>query len=122
MEDLIPKSKIESLDILTAKKLRDQLSKRISKIRTTDTLQITTFISAEKINALEQAIQWAYENKLLKKKTRYAFLKFAVENTIKLILTERNRQETIRLQQEALKSQIEPNIPQNNQAHNMYQQ
>uniref|UniRef100_A0A6M3M8I5 Uncharacterized protein n=1 Tax=viral metagenome TaxID=1070528 RepID=A0A6M3M8I5_9ZZZZ len=99
------------MDILSAKKLRTQLSKRISAIRVTDTIRLVTFVSAEKKTVMDIGIQWLYDNQLIKKKSKYAFLKFAVENTLKLILDEREKQEKIELQKIAYMSQIEPNLP-----------
>ena len=99
------------MDILSAKKLRTQLSKRISAIRETDTIRLVTFVSAEKKTVMDIGIQWLYDNQLIKKKSKYAFLKFAVENTLKLILDEREKQEKIELQKIAYMSQIEPNLP-----------
>jgi len=99
------------MDILSAKRLRTQLSKRISAIRVTDTIRLVTFVSAEKKTVMDIGIQWLYDNQLIKKKSKYAFLKFAVENTLKLILDEREKQEKIELQKIAYMSQIEPNLP-----------
>lgn len=99
------------MDILSAKRLRTQLSKRISAIRETDTIRLVTFVSAEKKTVMDIGIQWLYDNQLIKKKSKYAFLKFAVENTLKLILDEREKQEKIELQKIAYMSQIEPNLP-----------
>jgi len=111
MEKLKQDIDVGHMDILSAKKLRVQLSKRISAIRVTDTIKLVTVVNAEKKAVMDIGIQWLYDNKLIKKKSKYAFLKFAVENTLKLILDEREKQERIELQKAVYMSQIEPNLP-----------
>ncbi|TFH47217.1 MAG: hypothetical protein E4G94_00595 [ANME-2 cluster archaeon] len=86
MEKLVSDADISTMDIFHAKQLRKELSRRISKIRSKDTIRIQTTISAEKKLALQLTVNWLYDNKLIKSKSRYAFLQFAVENTMKQVL------------------------------------
>ncbi|MBE0524440.1 MAG: hypothetical protein IBX40_08950 [Methanosarcinales archaeon] len=108
MEEIPIDIQISKMDILHAKELRKKLSKRISAIRVTDTIRLETVISAEKKYAMDLAIEWLYANKIIKKKTRYSFLKFAVENTIRLVLDEREKEKDLQQQQSAMDSLERP--------------
>lgn len=108
MEKIPTETQIADMDILSAKQLRKKLTKRISAIRVTDTIRIQTIISAEKKTAMELAIDWLHRNKIIPNKTRYGFLKFAVENTIKLVLAQREKEELLEQQQIAQNSQRQP--------------
>ena len=101
---------INDMDIFSAKKLREKLSSRISRIRSKDTIRIQTTISAEKKTALRITIDWLYEHELIKSKSRYAFLQFAVENTIKQVLNQRQNDE---LQRQAELDRISQEGPSN---------
>jgi len=108
------------MDILTAKQIQKQIARRITSIRAKDTTKISTFISAEKKNAMLLTVDWLYSHGFLKRKTVYAFLKFAVENTIKLVLDQRESEEALQLQKSVLESQGEPNLNNANPAQNQY--
>ena len=113
-------TQIEHMDILTAKQIQKQIARRITSIRAKDTTKISTFISAEKKNAMLLTVDWLYSHGFLKRKTVYAFLKFAVENTIKLVLDQRESEEALQLQKSVLESQGEPNLNNANPAQNQY--
>jgi len=108
-------TQISKMDIVSAKELRKKLSKRISAIRVTDTIRLETVISAEKKNDMDMTIEWLYDNQQIKKKTRYSFLKFAVENTMEIILEQVGREQAIQQQQSAVNSQEQPGSYQNEQ-------
>lgn len=122
MDDLPLENQIASLDIFSAKKLRAQLTKRISSIRVSDTIRLETKISAEKKIAMDLTIDWLHSKKFIPSKTKYGFLKFAVENTMKLVLDQREAEEMQRLQQAALNSQEQPNPGNAEMPYNSYRQ
>lgn len=97
-------------------KLRKSIQKEISIERRNKNLRIETFIPALKINDFINAKEWAFKKKLIPKNTNWAFTKFAVLNTIGLILSEINTE--IELQQQ--KDQIEHNQNVPIQATNQY--
>jgi len=105
-------TQISKMDIQSAKEFRKKLSKRISAIRVTDTIRLETVISAEKKNDMDMTIEWLYDNQQIEKKTRYSFLKFAVENTMKVILEQVGREQAIQ-QQSPMNSQEQPGSYQN---------
>lgn len=86
---MIPTNKDISLLTLEDKlTLRKKVQQEISLERRNKNLRIETFIPALKINDFIQAKEWAFSKKFITKNTNWAFTKFAVLNTIDLILTE----------------------------------
>ena len=98
MEKLPSDLDIAAMDIFSAKQLKQKLMTRISRIRKKDTIRIQTTISAEKKTAMYITIDWLYDNELIKSKSRYALLQFAIENTIKQVLSQ--------IQNDELKRQV----------------
>ncbi len=84
----LPNLNIGLLDLDEKIELRKQIQKQISKDRQNKNLRITTFIPATKIDDFLHAKEWAFNKGLIPKNTNWAFTKFAVLNTMDLILTE----------------------------------
>lgn len=101
MEETSIYKEIEGMDILTAKKHQANLAKHIRKIRSKNTVKLESFVSAEKKNALLLSIDWLFSHGFIKKKTRYAFLKFAVDEMMKNVLAQHEKEQA-QLQQQAI--------------------
>ncbi len=102
----LPNINIELMGLDEKIELRKKIQKQISVDRQKKNLRITTFIPALKINDFINAKNWAFKKGFFAKNTNWAFTKFAVLNTIDLILTEIKTE--IKLQHE--KDQIEHNL------------
>lgn len=85
MEKMEPSEMLESMDFLTLKALRDRASKRLKEIRSKKYLRVPAYIPTEVRDSFDIAVKWAYENKLTKKPSNWAFVQFAVVNTVKMI-------------------------------------
>ena len=108
METLDTETPIGNMDIFTAKEYRAEATKRIAYLRSKDTIKLETVMSAEKKNALILSINWLHTHGFIKKKTRYAFLKFAVEKMMENILAQHEKEQA-QLQQQAIRnSQSQP--------------
>ena len=104
---------MDSMDINEIVALRKLATKHIKKLRKDKTKKIQTFIPATKHFDLVKAQNWAYEQGLIDKNTLYGFSKFAILNTIdmiiKQIIIEENQK---RILEETMNNQNQPNIPQ----------
>lgn len=103
MDETSINQSISEMDILTSKKLQKNIGKHISKLRSKDTVKLESFVSAEKKNALLLSIDWLFTHGFIKKKTRYAFLKFAVDEMMKNVLAQHEKEQAQK-QQEAIRS------------------
>ena len=103
MEQTSINKTISEMDILTAKKHQADLAKHIRKLRSKNTVKLESFVSAEKKNALLLSIDWLHSHGFIKKKTRYAFLKFAVDEMIKNVLSQHEKEQA-QLQQQAIRN------------------
>ena len=74
MEKVDTKNSIPEMDILTAKRERQKLSKHIAHLRSKDTIKLETYVSAEKKNALMITINWLYSHEFIKKKTNLSLM------------------------------------------------
>ena len=70
-------------------------------------LRITVYVEGIYRDSYETAKGWAYEKDLAKKSTDWAFAKFAIKNTIKMILDEIERERNAPPEQPKI-----PEIPQ----------
>ena len=103
MEQTSINKTLSEMDILTAKKHQADLAKHIRKLRSKNTVKLESFVSAEKKNALLLSIDWLHSHGFIKKKTRYAFLKFAVDEMIKNVLSQHEKEQA-QLQQQAIRN------------------
>lgn len=105
----LPNLNIELMGLDEKIELRKKIQKQISKDRQNKNLRITTFIPALKINDFINAKNWAFNKGFFAKNTNWAFTKFAVLNTIDLILTEIKTE--IELQQQKDLIENNQNVP-----------
>jgi len=110
MENLNPQIFTGNNDLNKLKEIRDAATKQIKRLRDEKTIRIPAYVPAELRESLDSAVEYAFINGFIKKQTRWAFAKFAVANTITLIINqkkEEDRQKTIAAQYET------PNIAPN---------
>ena len=92
LSSLNVESILPELSIQETKELRDKLSKNIKSMRKTNRLSLTVFVEAEYRESFEKAKRWARQKKLTKTDSNWAFSKFAITNTIKMIMEEIDRE------------------------------
>lgn len=68
--------------------LRKKISNNIKSIRKRRNLSLTVYVQAEVRDSFEIARKWAFERKLTKTDSNWAFAKFALLNTIQIILNQ----------------------------------
>lgn len=83
---------ISDMSLQEAKELRNLLSQDIQKRRKKETLRMEVYISAEFAAFVEAAKDWAFKNRLIKRNTKWTYAKFAIINTTKMILEQRDKE------------------------------
>ena len=110
MENSNPLLLIGTYDLEKLKEIRDSATKQIKNIREKKTIRIPAYVPAELRNKLDIAVEYAFLNSFIKKQTRWAFAKFAVANTITLIINQKKQEDA----QKSIAEQYEsPNIAPN---------
>jgi len=69
-----------------SQELRKKLSKNIKAIRKRKNLSLTVYVQAEVRDSFETARKWAFERGLTKTDSNWAFAKFALLNTIQIVI------------------------------------
>jgi len=69
-----------------SQQLRKKISKNIKSIRKRRNLSLTVYVQAEVRDSFETARAWAFERGLTKTNSNWAFAKFALVNTIQMII------------------------------------
>lgn len=82
------KELIESVDYDDLKELKKEATRKLSSVRNRDRLFFRIYLQKEFVENFERARDWAFNKGLIKKRTRWAFAKFAVINVIDQIITE----------------------------------
>jgi len=83
---------------------RKKLSQKIQYTRKKKSLRMEVYIQAEYRDAVELAKEWAYENGLIKRNTKWTFAKFCIINTTKMILAQIETNKNEKLRQEAIEN------------------
>ena len=85
-EDVV--KKLSELTLPELKNLRHLATKKITNIRMSKSLRVVVYLQAEVREQFETALLWAFENGLIKRKTKWSFAKFSILNTMNLIQEE----------------------------------
>ena len=97
--------------MLETEQLRDELTRNLQEMRRQKALRITVYVEGKYRDSYENAKKWAHEKELTKKPTDWAFCKFAISNTIKMIIEEIERERNAPPEDpENLETPQEPNI------------
>ena len=118
----LPNLNIDLMGLDEKIKLRKEIQKQISKDRLNKNLRITTFIPALKINDFNHAKEWAFNKGFFAKNTNWAFTKFAVLNTIDLILGEIKTEMELQQQNDLIENNQDVPIQATNQHVKAYQE
>ena len=102
---------LSGLGLEESQELRRKISKNIKSIRKRRNLSLTVYVQAEVRDSFETARKWAFERGLTKTDSNWAFAKFALLNTIQIIIDqiEREREAPPELPEESVE-QEEPII------------
>ena len=102
---------LSDLDINDTELLRNRLTKDIKSMRKSANLSLTVFVPAKLRDQFEIAKKWAHEKKMTPSNSNYAFAKFAMANTINMIIDEIERERNAPPEQpEDPETPQEPNI------------
>ena len=102
------KSELDGLSLEELKALRDHARKKISKIRLKKRTVFTVYIPAEYREYVEQAVQWAYQNGLIKHPTKWSFCKLAITNLTDLITKKIMEERVARIRAEQVSEKLTP--------------
>lgn len=86
------KKLIDNIGYDDLKLLRKESTRELSKVRLRDRIKFTIYLPKEYSIKYERAVSWAFERGLIKKKTRWAFTRFAVTNVIDMIVREMDKE------------------------------
>jgi hypothetical protein len=87
------KELVENIDYDDLKDLRKIATHKLSLVRHRDRLYFRIYLPKEFVINFERARDWAFSRGLIKKKTRWAFAKFAVMNVIDQIMKEIDKEQ-----------------------------
>ena len=79
---------LSNLTLEESQELRNKVSKNIKSIRKRRNLSLTVYVQAEVRDSFETARKWAFERGLTKTDSNWAFAKFALLNTVQLVLNQ----------------------------------
>jgi len=97
-------------DLNKLKEIRDAATKQIKRLRDEKTIRIPAYVPAELRESLDRAVEYAFIKGFIKKPTRWGLAKFALANTITLLINQKEQEDM----QKAIAAQYEsPNIPPN---------
>lgn len=91
---------IENVDYDDLKELKKEATRKLSSVRNRDRLFFRIYLQKEFVENFVRALDWAFNRGLIKKRTRWAFAKFAVINVIDQIITEIDKERIARENEE----------------------
>ncbi|MFH1769093.1 MAG: hypothetical protein ABH833_00305 [Parcubacteria group bacterium] len=92
MDEEEVKRLLESIDYEDLKVLRKESNRKLSNIRRRDRVFFTIYLQKEYVENFELARDWAFAKGLIKKRTRWAFTKFAITNVIDMVIKEKENE------------------------------
>jgi len=102
---------LSGMSLEESQELRKKISKNIKSIRKRKNLSLTVYVQAEVRDSFETARKWAFEREFTKTDSNWAFAKFALLNTIQMIMDQVEKERNAPLElPEALEVQEEPII------------
>ena len=79
---------LSGMSLEESQELRAKVSKNIKSIRKRKNLSLTVYVQAEVRDSFETARKWAFKRGLTKTDSNWAFAKFALLNTIQIVLNQ----------------------------------
>jgi hypothetical protein len=102
---------LSDLNIQDTEELRNKLTSDIKAMRKSGNLSLTVFVPAKLRDKFEIAKKWTHEKEMTPSNSNYAFAKFAMANTINMIIDEIERERNAPpVQPEDPETPLEPNI------------
>lgn len=102
---------LSDLNIQDTEELRNKLTNDIKAMRKIGNLSLTVFVPAKLREKFETAKVWAHEKEMTPSSSNYAFAKFAMANTINMIVEEIERERNAPPEDpEDPETPLEPNI------------
>lgn len=92
MDEQQLKSFVDSIGYEDLKVLRQESNRKLSNIRRRDRVFFTIYLQKEYVENFERARDWAFGKGLIKKRTRWAFTKFAITNVIDMVIKEMEKE------------------------------
>lgn len=89
---------LEGMDLDSLKKVREEATRKIKNERMKLRFKVNVEIPAEYRGHFELAAKWAYDHKLIKTRSRWAFCKFAITNSIDFIMGQIEKEELAKVQ------------------------
>lgn len=86
-------SLLEGMDLDSLKRLRQETNRKIKNEKTRLKFKANIEIPAEYREHFERAAEWAFNRKLIKTRSRWAFCKFAITNSIDFIIGQIEKEE-----------------------------
>jgi len=94
------KTLIESISYDDLKLLRNESTRELSKVNLQDRIKFTVYLQKSYVEKFERALGWAFKRGLILRKTRWAFTKFAIMNIIDQIITELDKEQVTKENEE----------------------
>lgn len=79
---------VETINYDDLKLFKKEAVRKLSNVRKRDRIYFRIYLQKEFVESFEQAIDWAFNKGLIKRKTRWAFTRFCVVNVISMIMKE----------------------------------
>ena len=89
MENFNPQTFTGNHDLNKLKEIRDAATKQIKRLRDEKTIRIPAYVPAELRESLDEAVKYAFVKGFIKKPTRWGLAKFALANTITLLINQK---------------------------------
>lgn len=86
------KKLIGSISYDDLKFLRNESTRELSKVNLQDRIKFTVYLQKNYVEKFERALGWAFNRGLIRRKTRWAFTRFAVTNVIDMIVREMEKE------------------------------
>lgn len=88
-------SAINTLDLNTAREIKKKLSTHIKKERIKRGLRLIYVVPERHIPIFIDARDWVFNHGMIERNTNWAFIKFCVMNTIKLVIVEIEKERSL---------------------------
>ena len=90
--NLVNNDELKDMSVQELTAYRNKMSTRLHELKRQKSLRVTIYIQGKFRDSYETSLKWAFENKLIEKKTNWAFAKFAISHIIKMISDEIERE------------------------------
>jgi len=100
---------IESVDYNDLKLLKKLATKKVSSVRNRDRMFFRVYLQKEYVEKFERTLDWAFSHGVIKRRSRWAFAKFAIVNVMDMIEEEMRKEQIERDDAELALRALNPN-------------